>query len=380
MLPDIVPAAQSRSRKTIAQWRSALQSAENVDTPRRNTLYSIYKEVLDDAHLFSEIQKRKLAIQGSTFYMLDKNNTNDDEKLTEVKRAWFNKFIRLSMDSIFWGHSLIQLNLSEDFGYTAELVNRRHVRPEHGLHVVKEADDKGVLYREDQTVWPWLVEVGETHDLGLLNKCVPHVLIKRFAQSAWSEYCEIFGMPLRVAKTNTKDTASLNRLEGALIDMATASYAILDDGESIEFVETAASKGDVFQKLMEYCNAEISKLINGAVIGEASQGGSRSKEEVGLEIGGMITNADIQFLEAIVNDHLFPKISNLGLAVEGFTFEFERAKDLDALWTMVNESLTHFDVDQEWIKETFGIPVTGVKQVSATTVNAEARKDNDFFS
>ena len=31
-LPDIVPAAQSRARKTIANWRSALNAAESVES------------------------------------------------------------------------------------------------------------------------------------------------------------------------------------------------------------------------------------------------------------------------------------------------------------------------------------------------------------
>ncbi|WP_446662918.1 phage portal protein family protein, partial [Flavobacterium psychrophilum] len=35
----------------------------------------------------------------------------------------------------------------------------------------------------------------------MLNKAVSHVLFKRFAQSCWSELCEIYGIPPRVLKT-----------------------------------------------------------------------------------------------------------------------------------------------------------------------------------
>jgi len=381
-LPNFIAAVQSRSRKTIANWRSALQQAENVENPRRNALLTIYKEIVDDAHLSSAIQKRVLAVTGAPFYINDKSSNNDAEKLKEIKKIWFHDVVKYSMDSIFYGHSLIQLSVNDLRIFESELVNRRHVRPETGLFVIKENDDKGVLYREDPAVTPWLIEVGQKENLGLLNKCVPHVLIKRFAQSAWSEYCEIFGMPLRVVKTNTKDTQSLNRLESTLIDMATAAYAIIDDNESIEFIEGMASKGEVYERLMMFCNSEISKLINGAVIGEATQGGSRSKEEVGADIASMITVADMQFIESLVNDQLFPTINSLGFPIEGYVFEFEQAKDIAALWKMTNEALAHYEIDGEWIKETFGIPVgqrVSPASPSAPNSTATAESSNDFF-
>ena len=47
--------------------------------------------------------------------------------------------------------------------------------------------------------------------------------------------------------------------------MATAWYGILDTDESIEFIETPRAMASC-TRLIQFCNSEVSKLINGAVM------------------------------------------------------------------------------------------------------------------
>lgn len=366
-----------RSRKDIQQWRTAIQQAENVNNPKRILLYNIYDEILLDGHLTAELNKRVLNLAGAEFYLYDKNGKHDEDIALLFDKSWFQTFIRLALESKFWGHSLVETVLGmENQISQLKLIPRRHVRPESGLFVIQQNDDKGIVYRENKQYDNWLIEIGEWEDLGLLNKIVPYVLFKRFAMSAWSEYCEIFGMPVRVAKTNTKDDKSLNRLDQMMIDMASSSYAVIDKEEELDFLESAGGKGEVYDKLIDRCNSEISKLINGAVIGEASQGGSRSKEEVGLQIQQQITFADMQWLQSLVNELLLPKMVQWGIIPEGFSFEFEKQKDLNTIWKYVSGILNHYDVDPEYINDTFGIPV----KAKATPSNATAKGSEGFFS
>ncbi len=164
-------------------------------------------------------------------------------------------------------------------------------------------------------------------------------------------------MPIRIGKTNVKDTESLDRMEEMMINTGVSGYLIADNEEKIEFVETAKSNGEVYNNLIVHSNAELSKLVNGAVIGEASQGGSRSKEEVGERTANMITGADKQFLEGYINQTLLPKLIALGYPLKGLGFRFEKSKDLDKLWKITKGLLVHKSVDNEFITTTFGIPV-----------------------
>lgn len=379
LIDTIVRSNQSRARKDISQWRSALQAAESVTNPKRTLLYGIYDEILIDAHLSHELQKRTEAVLGCSFNMVDDSGQNNTEAVDELNKSWFIKLLRYAMESRYWGHSLVEIETLNEDGKVGniKLVPRRHVRPEFGMILIRQSDEKGPIYKGNKQLEPWLFEFGDERNLGLMNQAVPHVLFKRFAQSAWSEYCEIFGMPLRVGKTNSQDSNSLNRLEFMLQDMATASYAVIDKDEEIEFVKGDASDGSVYEGLMNYSSNEISKLINGSVIGEASQDGSRAKEEVGKEIQEQITQADKMWLASTINEMIIPKLINLGYSFENLTFEWEVNKDIQDEWKIVNGVLNHYDVDPEYITETFGIPVT--KKDNSTTVVGKANTGTDFF-
>ena len=375
LLDKVVASSTARARKDIKQWRKALQQAENVENPKRYLLYNIYNELVLDAHLSAEIQKRTLAVQGSSYNLVNDDGVIDVEKSKLIQRPWFNDFIRLAMESIYWGHSVMQINdLVESEISSINLINRKHIIPEKGLFVFKQNDEKGINYREDDKYNQWLLEIGQNDDLGLFNKCAPHVLYKRFAQGAWSEFCEIFGMPIRYLKTNAKDEESLNRAENMLKSMGTAFYGVLDVDEELHFLESAKSDGGVYKGLMDVSNNEVSKLINGAVIGGESQGGSRSKEEVGERLSEAITEADKSFIASYVNYTLIPKLINLGYDFNGVHFQFEKTQNLGQLFKFTQGFMASMDVDPEWVQDTFGIPVTPKIALSTTQ-----RAPGDFF-
>ncbi len=377
---QFVAAQQQRGRQLINDWLKALQAAENPEKPNRELLYRLYNNLITDADLSSEWDtRRKLRIIGAGFTLNDVNNKPNDEAGKMLQKKWFNDVLNYAFDSKLWGHSLVEIKSLTPEGLIAEveLVKRRYVIPEKGMHIQKIGDEKGVLYREDPTISQWLFEFGESHDLGILAKAAPYILFLRFALAAWSEYAEKFVMPVRVGKTNTKDKESLNRLDAMMLEMATASYAILDKDEEFEFIETSKSDGsNVFDKLIATCAGKLSKLINGAVIGEGTEGGSNAKEQVGLDIQNLVTNADMMWFEGIMNQEILPRLTLLGYPFQDLTFEFNRSADLQSELKIVTGLLTHYDIPEEEITDKFGYTVTK-KEVTAPVVNANA--STSFF-
>lgn len=364
----LLPSTNARAKKDIQQWRTALQAAENAENPKRLLLYSLYDEIILDLHLTSEMEKRKLAISGAEYNLKDANGVVDAEATKLLQKSWFDEFISLAMDSIFWGHSLIEIaELNEDGTIKkVELVPRRHVIPEKGLFVSKQGEEKGILFREDKKYAPWLLEVGKPKNLGLLNKCAPQVLYKRFGQAAWAEYGQLFGNPMRIGKTEARDTTSLNRLYQMLAEVGSAGFGVLQDGESIEFIEAGKAGADVFKEQLNFCNSELSKGINSSVIGEAGNGGSNAKEKVGLEIQQSNSKGDAKLIQGIVNDVLIPRMVLMGYPVQDRVFEFERVKDVKQEFEIVNGLLDHYDIAPEDIKATFGYNVLPKKAPTGT--------------
>lgn len=358
----VVAAQFQRGRQLIDDWLKALKAAENPEKPNREQLYRLYTNLLTDGDLSAEWEtKRKLRFTGAPFQLFKEDGQPDEEAVKLLQQDWFYKVLGLSMDSKLWGHSLISVKTLTGDGKIddVELIKRRHIIPEKGLFIDKIGDEKGTLYREDPAQVPWTFEIGDSYDLGLMAKAAPYVLFMRFALSAWSEYAEKFVMPVRVAKTNTRDTESLNRLDQMMLDMATASYAILNKDEEFEFIETSKTDGSpVFEKLINKCNATLSKLFNGAVIGEASQGGSKAKEQVGQDITELVTVSDFMWFETIMNQRIMPKLIAMGYPFAGLRFEFDRPKDLKGLLEIVKGLGDYFDIDPDWVVDTFGVPVT----------------------
>lgn len=364
-LQFLLDSVKARATQDIGKWRSALNAAERGENPRRYLLHNIYREALLDAHLYGQIETRKRKTLSSRFSIYNPAGEPDEHLSWLLKAPWFSDMINHLLDGIFWGHSLIQVNGVEPLrngqgGITSvSLVPREHVSPEEGLLLARPSDQKGIFYREEPDFDGWIIETPDTHSLGLLNQASPHVLYKRFAQGAWSEYSELFGMPIRKGKTNVRDPEMLRKMEEMLIRMGSAAWAIIDESEELEFVETTRGNGEVFQHLIRLCNSELSKLIHGAVIADQDEGGSRAKEEVAERIQDSIVQSDKEFIENMMNHTVLPLLIRHGYPFKNCSFAFEEQKDFSQMWRQTYEALQYYEVDEDFIRDTFGIPVTG---------------------
>lgn len=357
----IVPKTISRTRADVSTWKSALRAADNVERPRRARLQNLYTDTLLDAHLTSQIELR-MQHSLSVPFALKRDGEVDEESTELLKKAiWKNEIDREILWADYRGNSLIELTTENDSLCVTSLP-RNNIIPEKGILLLSEDDTTGIDYRNCREYGTWLLEFGSRTNYGLLNKAVPHVLFKRFAQSCWSELCEIYGIPPRFIKTDTQDPEMLNRAEAMLRDMGSAAYFIIDREESFEFAKGADTNGDVYNNLISLCNSEISLLITGAVIGQDTKNGNRSKEESSIKLLDKMVQSDKRMLESYWNGTVLPALVRIGVLPEGLTYELQQEEDIEKLWNMTKEALPYMDVDTEWMKEKFGIQVTGKKE------------------
>lgn len=372
----IVPKTISRTRADISTWKNALRAADNVENPRRARLQNLYTDILLDAHLTSQIELRMQHSLSVPFIL--KRESEIDEKNTALLKAarWKNEIDREILWADYRGNSLIELT-TENNTLCVTSLPRNNIIPEKGILLLSEDDTTGIDYRNCREYGTWLLEFGSRTNYGLLNKAIPHVLFKRFAQSCWSELCEIYGIPPRFIKTDTQDPEMLNRAETMLRDMGSAAYFIIDREESFEFAKGADTNGDVYNNLISLCNSEMSLLITGAVIGQDTKNGNRSKEESSIKLLDKIVQADKKTLESYWNGTVIPALVKIGILPEGLTYELQQEEDIEKLWGMTREALPYMDIDPEWMKDKFGIQVTGKKEV---TGGVGLRIDtSDFF-
>ncbi|MEI6683442.1 MAG: DUF935 family protein [Bacteroidota bacterium] len=357
----IVPKAFSQIRNDIYQWKAAYRQAKLIDYPKRIKLQILYEDVLLDSLLTSQVENRKMQTIGSAFTLKDKSGKINEDITTMLKSSrFYYDLVQNILDSIYRGTTLAELIIDNN-DLRVVTINRRNVMPEKGIFVYDELDVSGIPYRELPEYGTWILEFGDCHDYGLLNKVIPQVLFKRFAQSCWSELCEIYGIPPRVMKTNTQDPVMLSRADQMMRDMGAASWFIIDETESFEFAKASDTNGDVYANLIRLCNNEISLVISGALIGQDTKNGNESKETVSIGMFHNLVNADKTMVQNYFNQMILPALFKIGIIPDGLTFEFLPQEDIQALWDMTIKTMQYMDIDPEWIKSKFGIEVTGKK-------------------
>jgi phage gp29-like protein len=382
----IAQRAISRTRKDIATWRNAIISAESPDRPSRINLYDVFHDLDLDMHLSSQIDLRKAKTRHNPFVITNANGENDEDLRELFEKQWFYDLLGYILDARFWGHSLIEIEFGPSIesndaiklntvARAAHLINRYHVKPEYGIVVKNPTDMEGVFYRDGSHN---AIEVGKDKDLGLLVKAAPACIYKKNAYAAWADYSEIFGMPMRIGKTASRDPKVRAEMTKILKDMATAAYALLDDSDMIEFIES--TKGDaynVYDKLMERSNTELSKLINGGTM-VSDNGSSRSQSEVHWEVSEEFAKEDQLLVKFVLNDQLLPLLTKNGYPLAGCKMRWDITDTPDKeQWEITKGVIeTGYMVPKEYITEKFGIPITEYREPRSVLQPENSPSDN----
>lgn len=375
---QLIAQSDSLTKKDIGDWRQAWQVAINVDNPNRIRLYDIYRDCLVDLHLQGCIGQRKGMTLKEDFHLVGKNGKEDEEATKLLRQEWFNDFLGLALDSRFWGHSLIQLGdvIRDEDGMRFDgvtLIPRKHVCQEHGVVVPVAGDDwhNGISYRDGEYA-DWCVEVGKPYDLGLLLSCAPSCISKKNMLGFWDMFGEIFGAPMRIAKTTTQDESERRKIEGALNDMGSAFWGLFPDGTDIEIKES--SRGDaynVYDKRVDRCNSELSKGILNQTM-TIDSGSSLSQSETHLEVFENVVKEDKKMVYYVVNGRLLPLMRRHGFPVQGLTFQWDDAASFTPAEQREMERvlLQYYEIDPQYFVDKYNVAITGTR---------EQGKVNSFF-
>lgn len=366
LIRRVIKRQESITRKDIADWKRARQQATSSSEPKQVLLQRLFEEVMLDALMTSQISVLRVGKSQGAEFELKANGKKDDAQTQKLKDSGlYEDLVEFIIEAQFYNHSLVEFSYDGD-DLVAELIPRTNISPEAGKFYPDTQGTETIDYRNLPEFKKWLVEVyPRKRDLGLLNKAVPYVLIKKFALSCWSELCEIFGIPPRVMKTNTTDDEMLERADTMMKEIGSAAYFIIDTTEEFEFAQGVATNGDVYKNLISTCDQQLSLLNLAAVLGQDTENGNRSKEESSTKLMEAVVKADKRLIESTFNKTILPALSSIGFLNPGLRLEITKEVDLEKLWKMTFEASQNYDVDPEWIRETFGIAVIGKK---ATTI------------
>lgn len=353
-------------RRDIGDWRMAWQRAINVENPNRQQLYDIYRDVDIDLHLSGCIGQREGFVLARSFKLTNEKGEEDEEAAAYFNTPWFKQLMRYALEANYWGHSLIELGnvISDAAGHITydgvKLIPRKHVIPEYGRIITEIGQDwsAGIAYRKPP-LEQWYIEVGQPDSLGLYLKAATQTIPKKNALAFWDTFAEIFGMPMRIARTTSRDDKELAKMEHMMSEMGTEGWGIFQQGTDIEVVES--QKGDafnVYDRRIDRANSELSKLIIGQTM-TIEDGSSLSQSETHLKVFQNIIEADCDSIRDIVNNRLLPRMINHGFPLKGIRFDWDYSVDYTPEQQTAYEQmvLNNYEVAPDYFAEKYNMPV-----------------------
>ena len=362
LIQRITEKQASQTARDMQHWRRAKQVATRIDLPKRDLLDDLVNDLLYDTHLSSQMELRRDRSLAKPYTILKADGSTDEETTALLSQSGaFSMLMQIALETPFFGHSLVEILPTPEGLFTANLLPRRHVVPKLGWILFDLSDSKGYDYRSDPGYGKTLIEMGDPNDLGILFDCAPATIYKRYAMASWSEFCEIYGIPPRVLKINTDDSEAMERAADMMQRMGSANWAIVDKDEDLSFAAGVSDNGNIFQKLIYAAKEDVSLKICGATLGQDTQYGNRSKEESSLDLLEAKCSADRRMLERVMTSSVLPALARQGFIPEGLRFAYLQEEDKEALWTRTVSLLPYYDVDEEWIRNTFGVEITEAK-------------------
>ena len=312
----------------LGVFKQAIRSAENVDYTRRVQLYDIYTEAMLDPHLMSVTRKRKSAILGSPIEFR-RSGVPDEAINAQIESPWFYRFISDLLDAQFWGFTMVQFFIDERGWIDYTLVPRKHVDPQLNLIRRHQSDTVGIPFSEYDN----LLMVSGSDPLGLLACCCPYTIYKRGTVGDWAEFSEIFGMPIQEYIYDATDEESRQRTIADIMANGSNRVFVHADDNTFKFVEAGNKTGsaDVYDKLVERCNAELSKAILGNTLTtEASETGTQALGTVNKEVEDELAKDDRRFILNVLNYDMTDIFRDLGINTEGGAFCFVEPEKMSA--------------------------------------------------
>jgi phage gp29-like protein len=363
----------SRITANISRWQNARQTAESLINPNNTELIRVFKDIEIDAHLWALMQTVRLKVMANSFALYNSEGELDEEATDKFQKKWFRGVIKEAVDADFYGFSLVQLGDIENGCFSSsELVPREYVIQQRGGVKKSLSNSKDLIPFDSGSYKNWLIPIGNKNNLGLLDKAAPLVIKKKEVISAWSEAAEIFGIPMRIGKTNIQNKESKQNMEEMLENMGEAAWGVFDTEDDIELKE--ANKSDfsnMYDSFINRVNSELSKLIilqTGTTDEKAFVGSAEVHESI---LKDVIESYIIQ-VEDLANEVVIPICIRQGLLKPGTYLRAENEQKISPkeLFEIVKVLLPQFNIPRDWITETFGVPIEDEEELNT---NAEAQ-------
>jgi phage gp29-like protein len=325
------------SRRQAEPWEDFdLFSTHPGDSATPQTVVSVFRQaeagylgrqadlfedlIENDGHLRSLMESRIAAVAGKDWSIQPGAQNAASIRVAEQLEEWlrdslnFHEFLAHQLTAPYYGYAASEIDweIWKGRAYPAWFSNVSHQRftldPFGELRLVtKAAEDKGVELLPGK----WAISKMRHRTLaraGLMRTASWWAVFKRMSVRDWIIFAEKFGIPTVTGYYEQQAGPDAKAaLKQAVQDIGEGGYAILAEATRIQ-VDAAQRTGDasgLHPGVVELCNSEISKLINGATQNvETGTSGSYAQAKVHQARAFGLEMADATRLSHVFRQHV----------------------------------------------------------------------------
>jgi len=276
----------------------------------RNETQEVFSKVLKDSHVFGQVQVRKAGILAAEWRIEAASDKRADKRAADLCEEALGAvdtelLVASILDAVFWGYRVCEVIWESRGGLwlpqeIPDRPNRRFVFGEQNeLRILtREAPFDGVEAPELKMLvarhfGTWDNPYGER----VLSRCLWPVFFKNGGWKAWLIFVEKFGMPWPHGKLPPgAPDEDYTRLAEQLSKMVLDGVLVTSTTSDVELLEAAgkSASADLYERLVNFCNTEISKCILGQTLTTElpSSGGSYAASQTHNEVRKDLVAAD----------------------------------------------------------------------------------------
>lgn len=363
---------------TPARLHAILEAAEQGDLRAQHELFLDMEE--KDAQISSDLGKRRQAAAELEWQIVPPDNASAQEKAAtefciEVFSALEVEDLIIDLGTAI-GHGWINLELNWVQRDGKWHITQPQARPHSWFQLHPEDQDKLTLRDSSPAgadLWAlgWVqhrhrAKAGYVSRSGLHRILAWPYLFQNYAIGDLAELLEIYGIPARLGKyprnASPKEKSTLLQ---AVTSLGHSAAGIIPEGMSIDFLQAADGKSDMFQAMISWCERAKAKAILGGTLTSGTGEGTNTNalgrvHERGLD--SLIRSDARQYAGTIRRDILLPlAMLNFGIddiqRAPRFYLDVTETEDLktmsEALPNLVDMGL---QIPMWWAHEKTGIP------------------------
>ena len=376
--------SQGMTPQTLA---TIFKEADTGDVYHQAELFEEMEE--KDAHLFSVLQTRKNAVLGLDYEVQPYSDSEEDKKIQDFVADCIFGLTNLEdalldlLDAVGKGYSLAEIIWQVE-GQRVVIGDLRWIHPKKAAFYEFEADMwaksyevpgifteaepvKGEIMPPFKLVYHrYKARSGYDTRAGVLRVCAWVYLFKNYALKDWITFAEIFGMPLRLGKYDTSATSEdREALITAIKSLGTDAAGIISKSTEIEFVQSVAgiTGGNIiFEKLVEFCDKQMSKAVLGQTASTEGTPGKLGNEDAQDGVRHDLIKADAEALAKTVRFQIIRPLVGYNFGwdkpLPWFKMLYEPPEDMKMLSDVYkNLHEINYPLTVKHVSERFKVPI-----------------------